>query len=118
MRRAAIWMGILMMVLPLCAAFAAEPQVELTAPGLGVSTVACGEAATQVAPLAVLEREIFAPADTRPTDMANPCCSVGCCTYVESGCEYCNGGRRWYTKYSCPSGGTCTVRPSNCPTPC
>lgn len=119
MKRAAIWIGVLMMVLPLGSAFAAEPQGELTAPGFGLSPAGCAQAAAQVEPLTVLEREIFSPAETRPTDVANSCCSsFGCCTHIDSGCEYCNGGRRWYSKYSCPGGGTCTVRASTCPTPC
>lgn len=118
MKRAAIWIGVLMMVLPLCAASAAEPPVELTAPGLGISPAGC-QAATQAEPLTVLEHQIFSSAETRPVDMANSCCSLlGCCTHIDSGCEPCSGGRRWYSKYSCPGGGTCTLRASSCPTPC
>jgi hypothetical protein len=122
MKRAAIWMGVLMVVLPLCAAspaFAAEPQVQLTAPGFGASPAGCAQAATQAAPLTVLERQIFSPTEVRPVDMASGCCTMfGCCTLIDSGCQTCNGGRRWYDKYSCPGGGTCTVSPNTCPTPC
>ena len=48
------------------------------------------------------------------------CCTIfGCCAHVESGCESCAGGRRWYSVYSCPDGvHICTARPTKCPTPC
>ena len=47
------------------------------------------------------------------------CCSMfGCCTHVQSGCETCSGGRRWYSIYSCGGGWYCKAAPTSCPTPC
>ncbi|MES1244376.1 MAG: hypothetical protein ABUT39_22420 [Acidobacteriota bacterium] len=114
MKRAAICLGLLMMVLPFCAASAAEPPLALTAPK------SCAPAATTLTgPLSTLELEIFSPSETRPTDMSILCCgTLGCCTLIENGCEPCTGGERWYTKFSCPGGGTCTQRASKCPTAC
>lgn len=62
------------------------------------------------------ELEVLA---TFSASKANECCTVkGCCGFIESGCDRCNGGYHWYTLYQCDLFTGCRINPTACPTAC
>lgn len=111
-QRAMWWMVLILALMAVPAIAADEPAAD---PG-GLPAPSCAATSSESFVLFTDSLELDPVKSALP--MANACCSIGCCTHIESGCEPCAGGRRWYSKYSCPSGGTCTLRPSSCPTPC
>ncbi len=106
-----IVLSLLLIVAPAVAAD--EPAAD---PG-GLPGAACGATSSESYQLFVESLELDPLKNARPA--VNECCTVfGCCAHIESGCEPCAQGRKWYSRYSCPGGGSCKISPPNCPTPC
>ena len=122
MRKASLWM-FLLAVLVLPAVAVAEEYRVLLQPAneqnAAPVTVPCNTEPGLAA--------IFTPmsqADMKATYItggADFCCSqLGCCTHMQSGCDQCPGGYRWFSIYRCDNNPdyTCKIYPESCPTPC
>ncbi len=114
-RPRAMWWMVLILALMAVPAIAAD---EPAAAPWELPGFSCAATSSEPYVVFVDSLELDPLKNARPA--ANDCCALhGCCALIGSGCQNCpQGGRRWYDRYSCPNGQTCTLVPANCPTPC
>lgn len=118
MRKASLWMFLLaVLVLPAMAA-AEEVQLQLVQADEQSLAEAPGCGTPDLAAIFDPMRQADQKAAYNSTTTSGCCSLFGCCSHVQSGCEQCSGGRRWYSIYSCGGGLYCKAAPTKCPTPC
>lgn len=122
MRRASLWMFLMAVLILSTMAAAEDYQVQFLPEDQRIAAPAIVPCDTEPSLAAILSPMQQADMKaTYTTTSAGACCSLyGCCTHVQSGCEQCSGGRRWFSIYNCANypGATCKIYPVACPTPC